>query len=375
MKQKNDPIIKTVKQQLKEELRTAISERKRLLELRNRSDLSKNDKLALAFGTHPPSLASSLIKGRSETDLKNYLDPNTATNVSSLLNAQSNDYSFLNKNSFIDENLQLLDNANSPNQEEFNKVTSHSLPGLDFKFNSKLDRDFNPNFIQNFNTNYNDFGLKHQKSLDAYLNDSSFSKANKLSRPNFYTNQTLTKTTNTYINSPTNLLNTNLPTYLTFSNSFGNNRLETSLSNKIDFSLKESKIQDLYDPATRFHRASTSLSYSLDPNQLSNYQLNSNRNKLSTKHLNFRSQFKPYSTADRPYLYDSKDRWKDYDKNDFLDLDFKTTKLNSLDSMQENKPGQSSLILNENYDDFINQPLNGLYENQENHDGKNCLFE
>ena len=249
--------MKTVKQQLKEELRTAISERKRLLELRNRSDLSKNDKLALAFATNQPSLASSLMKGRSETDLRGlsttFLDPNITTDVSTILNTQSNDYYLLNcsNSCFLDENFR-TNNANSRNRIISN--TGNGLSGLDFNYECDLNKFKYDNQI---NQNYKD-KLKDQKSLDTYLNESL---ENRL-KQTYFTNG-ITKTTNTYVNSPIKFLNLNSAFNNQYLKNMNSNRLETSLSNKLDFNLKETKIHDSNEHRSRIDRASTSLSYSL----------------------------------------------------------------------------------------------------------------
>lgn len=326
-------MIKTVKQQLKEELRTAISERKRLLDLRNRSDLSKNDKLALAFATTQPSLASSLIKGRSETDLKAalssaYLDPNT-TNVSNLLTAQSNDYSFLNSRSsnyLADDNIIKKDNVNSLyraiGNDHINKYTSSSLPGLEFNYHD--DRN-----SKNFK--FSNYRLKNQKSSDNLKlhfsgNDYGFTE------------------TTTYTNSPINPSNYNSTT---FSDQYIKNKLEINLKNQLNsMNLKETTIQDTND-LSRLFRASTSLSQSI---------VNPLRNDL--RHL------RSYSTANKW----NRDQDQNKFQNSYLDdefLDLKTTKFSNLDFMQNN-------LSNCFYDTFNTTAMKTTSNDQ---DGKNYLFE
>ena len=260
LKQHN-PLVKTVKQQLKEELRTAISERKRLLELRNRSDLSKTDKLALAFATAQPSLASSLMKGRSETDLKaltsGYLDPNTATNVSNLLNAQSNDHSFLtSRSSFLVDDVALRTDANSSNAvggvrgaaESINRDVSNKYTR--FKTNDYKTTDYQTN----------DGKLRGQKSLDSYLNDPYLERLkSSLSAKNFDQPIGQTMTTTTFINSPINMSN-----YAsTFSNPYLksrlDSRLETGLSGRLE--IKETTIQEADD--RKLCRSSMSQSFGM----------------------------------------------------------------------------------------------------------------
>lgn len=287
LKQHN-PLVKTVKQQLKEELRTAISERKRLLELRNRSDLSKTDKLALAFATTQPSLASTLMKGRSETDLKaltsGYLDPNTATNVSNLLNAQSNDYSFLNsRSSFLVDDVALGTDANTRAQPV--RAGREDSVGVRFK--------------------QDDHKLRGQKSLDSYPNDPYLDRLrSSLSAKNFEQPPGQTMTTTTFISSPINLSNYSS----TFSDPFLKarlemDRLETGLSGRLENPLRETTIQEADD--RRLCRSSMSQSLGLRGNHSTFSKQSRMRPSLSTEYrfqdglldrellgLDFKSDFK-----------------------------------------------------------------------------------
>ena len=278
-----------------------ISERKRLLELRNRSDLSKTDKLALAFGSTQPSLASSLIKGRSETDLKaltSYFDPfdPNSTNVSSLLNTQSNDFTFLNSRSSYN-----LINDDHKTENANNQYTSLSgLNNAEFKNTKKLDSYLSDSYLN-----------------ENYLKDSSYS----IGLPK------ATRTTTTFINSPMNLSNLNS----TFSDCYFRNRLDANLPNRLDLNLKETKIQDTNNSNyARLGRASTSLSQSYGGPLRSNL-------KYSKRH----------------------DKWRNFDHQD-LDNELKTTRFSDLDSRQLN----SSLNQNQSaFNSF--QVQSTAFENQD----------
>ena len=297
--------MKTVKQQLKEELRTAISERKRLLELRNRSDLSKTDKLALAFATTQPSLASTLMKGRSETDLKaltsGYLDPNTATNVSNLLNAQSNDYSFLNsRSSFLVDDVALKTEASSSQSGVRHTAGEPRL---------QEHRD----------------KLRVQKSLDSYLNDPHLDLLrSSMSTKNFDQPAGQTMTTTTFINSPINLSNYNS----TFSSSYLKDRLETGLSGRLENPLRETTIQETSD--RRQCRSSMSQS-------------------LAAPRANFSAFSRPTLKPSLSTEYRFQDGLLDHE---LLGLDFKTTKFGDgllPVSFYENQLGNAP-VSNENQD-------------------------
>lgn len=338
LKQHN-PLVKTVKQQLKEELRTAISERKRLLELRNRSDLSKTDKLALAFATTQPSLASTLMKGRSETDLKaltsGYLDPNTATNVSNLLNAQSNCYPFLNgRSSFLVDDVALKTNANSANQGGLvDGSASGRYPtaaGLETS-----NRDVSGKCCRFAETDY-----KMRGQNDSCLNDSPYLEIlrSSLSGVNYEQPIGQTMTTTTFINSPINLSNYNS----TFSNQYLKGRLETSLSNRLENALKETTIQDAANDR-RSRLCQSSMSRSFDAPLRSNFKHSRMKPSLSTE-------------------YRIQDGLLD---RELLGLDFKTTKLGELDA----KSRPTSFY--ENY----HQLAGGSSASIEPQDGKTYLFE
>lgn len=252
--------MKTVKQQLKEELRTAISERKRLLELRNRSDLSKSDKLALAFATTQPSLASTLMKGRSETDLKaltsGYLDPNTATNVSNLLNAQSTD-PFLNcRSSLLVDDVALKTNSANRGGEGSVGPTAADLD------------------TGNRGGKYYRFD-RFRVENDSCLNDLYLERL----RSNYDQPIGQTMTTTTFINSPINLSSYNS----TFSNQYLKGRLETSLSNRLENPLKETTIQETADDR-RSRLCRTSMSRSFETPMRSNFRPSRMKPSLSSEY-------------------------------------------------------------------------------------------